>query len=165
MLAIILKSVEIQKTMKNRRSFMDLQGFGSWIPKVFFEFSEVRSKTPFWVSWDRFGIDFGTIWGSLFDHFGCQKHQKSTMKKVSKNMCEMLEAYKVLRVSWVALGGLLGLFGARMLTDLSGGKRPSKCPTRKLTSSNPQIRSNWPDWAGIRSNWPDWAGRLAGWQN
>ena len=59
------------------------------------------------------------------------------MKKVSKNICEMLEAYRILKVSWVALGGLLGLFGARMLTDLSGGKRPSKCPTRKLTSSNP----------------------------
>ena len=33
-------------------------------------------------------------------------------------MCEMLEAYRVLGVSWVALGGLLGLLGARMLTDL-----------------------------------------------
>ena len=47
MLAIILKSVEIQKTMKNRRFSMDLQGFGSWIPKYIFEFSEVRSKTSF----------------------------------------------------------------------------------------------------------------------
>ena len=47
MLAIILKSVEIQKTMKNRPFLIDLKGFGSWIPKVFFEFSEVRSKTPF----------------------------------------------------------------------------------------------------------------------
>ena len=63
-------------------------------------------------------MDFRTIWGYIFDHFRCQKHQKSTMKKVSKNMCEMLEAYRVLGVSWVALGGLLGLLGARVLTDL-----------------------------------------------
>ena len=143
MLVIILKSVEMQKTMKNLWFFfMNLRDFGSWVPNVFLSFSEVRSKLPFWVSWDRFGINFRTIWGSIFENFGGQKLQKSTMKKVSKNMCEMLEAYRVLRMSWVALGGLLGLFGARMLTDLSGGKRPSKCPTRKFTSSNHQIRSN-----------------------
>ena len=43
MLAIILKSVEIQKEMKNLWFLTDLQGFGNWIPKYIFEFSEVRS--------------------------------------------------------------------------------------------------------------------------
>ena len=47
MLAIILKSVEIQKTMKSLRLFMNLRDFGSWIPNVFLSFSEVRSKPPF----------------------------------------------------------------------------------------------------------------------
>ena len=55
-------------------------------------------------------------------------------------MCEMLEAYRVLRVSWVALGGLLGFFGARVLGDLTSLKAPNVGPTRKLESlqsSNP----------------------------
>ena len=60
----------------------------------------------------------------------------------------MLEAYKVLRVSWVALGGLLGLFGARVLTDLTGSKTPSVGPTRKLEI--------------LESDWPGRAGWLAG---
>ena len=70
------------------------------------------------------------------------------MKKVSKNMCEMLEAYRVLGVSWVALGGLLGLLGARVLTDLTGCKSASVGPTRKLTI--------------LESDWPGRAGWLAG---
>ena len=47
MLAIILKSVGIQKTMKNLWFFMNLRDFGSWVPNVFLSFSEVRSKPPF----------------------------------------------------------------------------------------------------------------------
>ena len=58
-------------------------------------------------------------------------------------MCEMLEAYKVLRVSWVALGGLLGLFGAKVLTDLKGSKIPAVGPSRNLQSSNPILESSW----------------------
>ena len=86
MLAIILKSVEIQKTMKNHLFFMNLQGFGSWIPNVFFEFFRSPFQTSFLSFlgsiWDRFsndlGINFREFWwpeaSKINDEKGIQKY-------------------------------------------------------------------------------------------